>query len=731
MIVIRSLRRVVISVQYFIIYTWAVLRHVLTHILLLLVAYAILTGGPQVQDVFRSLNASEPNPFQNIPFLIMTLYTLAWGLSLWYCGRMLLTLADVRGPKLLDTFKRFPRHESHRERERLSDYIAQIPPLLGLVPPLLMSLAFANTENRRLFYVLWFYGLAVGLGFWFKYYRSILQRLLPGIRFDPFLYKPDRRHWRDVWRQSDRYSRLIYGIIVLDFGWWFVMIFMPDEQWQHVWGLGPVGIVIIAFTWLTPLVTYLTYLNRPTRPVLLLIGIWIVICSYFNDHTLLRFTKTNAVASPAMHQSSLIQNSISQKAGQRLPNNQRKPGAGKLTHSALSRPGIHTHFQQWVQHRNGWKADTMPVFIVATEGGGIRSLNWTTGVIQQLDSIFPAFYSQLFAISGVSGGGVGATFMNTYQRDCQRTGRVQPMQFRQATNDDFLSPVMCALLFHETIQKILPFPVREFNRSNWLEDAWSSSYRNHLQLGSLDEPFLSLWTGTDSLEHPSLFLNGVLTESGQKCILSNLQLDSRYFRDVVDIYGITRRDIPIKTAASLTARFPWLSSGGLITYPDGRPFGHVVDGGYWDNTGLETALSILTAITPDIERFNQNPNRPFTVQPVVLYIKNTLQDDECAVADSYVDWLIPIVASINANQRKSGTVSNVTENILLHYRPHTPYYTIQLDRKTGVPLPLGWYLSEDARHDLWRKVSAFSKTHAEAVQTLGKYFNKPSAGTSP
>ncbi|OIN56601.1 hypothetical protein BLX24_24350 [Arsenicibacter rosenii] len=711
------MRRSIISVQYFIIYAWAVLRHLLTHLILLLLAYALLSGGPQVQDVFRSINASEPNLLTNIPFLTMTCFTVAWGVSLWYCGRLLLSLADVRGPKLLDTFHRFPRHESRRERERLSDFIAQIPPILGLLPPLLVSLAFADTDNRHIFYVAWFYGLTIGLGLWFTYHRQLLRKVLPGIRFDPFLFKPDRRHWRDIWRLSDSYSRVCYALLIINFAIWLLLIFFPD-RWPVIWQAGPVGILLIAFTWLTPLVSYLTYLNRPTRPVLLLLTLWIVICSYFNDHTLLRFTEANPIKQ-SVRQSAMVL-PVSHVKGQPLAG---ITDAHSGAEAGLMRPGIHKHLRQWVSHRAAWPTDTMPVFIIATEGGGIRSLNWTTGVIQQLDSLIPGFYKQIFAFSGVSGGGVGATFLTTFRRDVPRVTPVRYRQFRQATNDDFLSPVMGALLFHETLQKVLPFPVRQFNRSNWLEDAWSASYYQHLQLHSLDKPFLSLWSAADSLDHPSLFLNAVITESGQKGILSNLQLDSQYFRDVVDIYGITRRDIPIKTAASLTARFPWLSSGGLITYPDGRPFGHVVDGGYWDNTGLETALSILTAITPDIQQFNQNPGRPFTIQPVVLYLKNTLIDEECDVSDSYFDWLIPIVASMNANQRKSGTVSNLTENLLHNYQPEVPYHIIQLDRKTGVPLPLGWYLSDDARYDLWRKVNAFAHTHTTFTKTVGHFFN--------
>lgn len=707
---LRRAQHILLSVQYFLIYSWAVLRHVLMHVLMLLVAYLILTGGPQIDDIFRSLNASEPNIFTNRHFRVASLYTVLWGLSIWFCGRLLLTLADVRGPKLLDTFRRFPQEESERERERLIIYIQRIPMLLGIMPPVLVALAFLNAENTQGFYVLWFLLLAVGLALWFLYHRLVLRKMFPAIRFDPHLYFPDRRHWFNVWITSNPTTRLIYAFLIGNWLLWLFFIFVPID-WMIYRKLGPLGVILTGFVWLTPFVSLLSYWNSPTRPVLLLTLLWIVFCSFFNDHTLLRFSDHRA------------------------------------SQAVSTRPSVASQFDQWTTVRQSWPTDTMPVFIVATEGGGIRSLNWTAGVLHKLDSIFPAFRQQTFAISGVSGGGAGVALYAAFQHDLRAakggSRLVAPVRFsqnqhvgidgfRQAIGDDFLSPLLGPFLFHETLQRMVPFAVQQLNRSNWLEDAWSLSYQKHLQRNTLEQPFLGLFQA-DPLHTPSLFLNSVLTESGQKAILSNLRIDNEFFHDVIDIYDITRRDMPIKTAASVTARFPWLTGGGLLTRPNGRAFGHVVDGGYWDNTGLETAMSVLATIAPRIEKLNRRPNAPFQVVPVVLYLQNSMLDDAILVSDTFIDIIMPLEASMNANERKSAYVASLTRNTLRNYTPRTQFYQISLDRHTGVPLPLGWYLSDDAQHDLWRKINAMPRDQAGVMRGLDRYFSPavPPSGSQP
>lgn len=684
----RRIQHSLLSVQYFLIYAWAVLRHVLMHVLLLLVAYFLLTGGPQIEDIFRSLNASEPNLLTNRPFRIATLYSLLWGMSIWFCGRVLLTLADIRGPKLLNSFKRFPQQESERERERLSVFIRRVPRLLGVMPPVLVSLACLNAENTRPFYVFWFLLLAYGLALWFLHHRFVLRRLVPGIRFDPHLYVPNRRNWQHVWLNSNQSVRLIYTFLIGYWFYWFVLIFWSSD-WRIYQTIGPLGVLLIGFVWFTPLVSLLTYWNSPTRPVLLLTLLWIIFCSFFNDHTLLRFTDTKP--------SSLV----------------------------AKRPGLNEHFNRWINVRQDWPSDTMPIFLIAAEGGGIRSLNWTAGTLHKLDSLYPRFREQTFAISGVSGGGVGVALYETFKTGSFPTAKApdapqRAQLLRRTLGEDFLSPILGALFFHESLQRMVPFAIQQLNRSNWLEDAWSLSFDRHLRQNALEKPFLDLFQ-RDPLHTPSLLLNSVLTENGQKCILSNLRIDST-FRDVVDIYGITQRDMPIKTAASLTARFPWVTGGGLLTRPNGEAFGHVVDGGYWDNTGLETTLSVLTAITPVIQEFNRQARRPFQIVPVVIYLQNSLHEDGPRVSDTFIDVLMPLEASINANQRKSSYVSSLTRNILQNFTPSVPFYTLSLDRHSGVPLPLGWYLSDDAQRDLWRKIDAMPAERANTLQAIGRYF---------
>src|SRR5258706_6410187 len=77
---------------------------------------------------------------------------------------------------------------------------------------------------------------------------------------------------------------------------------------------------------------------------------------------------------------------------------------------SVPRQDVATTFDGWM--RDLAKSDTRPnppVFIVATEGGGIRAAYWTAAVLGTLhDATDGAFTRHLFAISGVSGGSVCA-----------------------------------------------------------------------------------------------------------------------------------------------------------------------------------------------------------------------------------------------------------------------------------------------------------------------------------
>src|SRR5882672_10360572 len=93
--------------------------------------------------------------------------------------------------------------------------------------------------------------------------------------------------------------------------------------------------------------------------------------------------------------------------------------------------------------------DEYPVFIVVTEGGGIRNAYWTALVLANLADSNPMFRHHVFAISGVSGGSVGAAVYAATVRLSERTS--QRVDFRSIAagvlSDDLLTPLLtCAAL---------------------------------------------------------------------------------------------------------------------------------------------------------------------------------------------------------------------------------------------------------------------------------------------
>ena len=83
-----------------------------------------------------------------------------------------------------------------------------------------------------------------------------------------------------------------------------------------------------------------------------------------------------------------------------------------------------------------------PMYIVATEGGGIRAAYWTGIVLGGLQDTNPNFASHVFAISGVSGGSLGAVVFDALVDE--NDGRSFQENAHQILSRDFLSPALAA-----------------------------------------------------------------------------------------------------------------------------------------------------------------------------------------------------------------------------------------------------------------------------------------------
>ena len=511
------------------------------------------------------------------------------------------------------------------------------------------------------------------------------------------------------WRFSDRYTnftqdvralwrhplgRLVIrtGVILTLF---LIALFSLPVDWGFAQRLRPTAIIIFGITMYTFWGSVVVYFNDYRyRPLVLMMGAYLIVVSAFNDNTAVR------------------------------------QATGKSVPPIWQRPSVEAHFAQWVATRRQEDGDTIPLVLVAAEGGGIRALNWTAETLIRLDSIIPGFSRHVYALSGVSGGGVGTVFYTAFLRDVAERDRNNRFeQFRKVIRDDYLSGVSSALLFPESVQRLIPVPLPSLERAKWLEDSWAASYHNNLKLSTLDSSLTQLYQTRAGYNYnlPSLLLNGTLAESGQKIITSNLQLDPRYFKNVVSTLDVLGADVPLKTAASLCSRFPIVTNGGLIQKDtivgNGRKQrygGHVVDGGYFDNSGVETCIQLLNNLVPAIRRLDTA--RRITVIPYILFIQNSNTIGNLPQKRSILQEVqIPLLAFFNAWDNGSTTRDNMFNSFMDRFaNPKTNYLTLRL--AYNEKYPLGWFMSDSVARNISQQAKdSISLKNKELVKFKGVF----------
>jgi hypothetical protein len=375
------------------------------------------------------------------------------------------------------------------------------------------------------------------------------------------------------------------------------------------------------------------------------------------------------------------------------------------------REGIAENFSRWIDSRMETSDSVVHVYLVAAEGGGIRGANWTALVLKSLDEKMPGFMDRLYAISGVSGGGVGSAFYLAYRKDrlagAFRDTAGASSNFNAMSSEDFLSDLTAAFIFHDNLQRILPFPVHELSRNRKLEDSWGWSYQEHMKSSTMDESFLKLWDHRNASRMPNIFLNGLLAETGQKAVVSNLALNNSIFKDDIDVITELGRDIPVKTAASLCARFPLISSGALVK-SNGKSKGHILDGGYKENSGIETAWQLAIALAEPVRKAELQYGKPIQIH--MLFIRNSNDGPTVNDADFQTQKLLPDLSTIlpgflNAWDRRTETYANITRQLFNEGALRSGYHfsSIRLDNRNRL-LPLGWYLSDTAKKNIMAQV---------------------------
>ncbi|WP_342734436.1 hypothetical protein [Bradyrhizobium sp. B117] len=308
-------------------------------------------------------------------------------------------------------------------------------------------------------------------------------------------------------------------------------------------------------------------------------------------------------------------------------------------------------FRDWLRQKprlaEAERLGEYPVFIVAAQGGGIYAANNAARFLARMQDLCPAFRQHLFAISGVSGGSVGsAIFAAALHADnapldaiapdaktCPKiadflagVGRAEdidaPGQVEQRVasvlETDFLSPLVAGFLFTDFTQLFSPLAIPSFDRARFLEytleNAADRMLKNQKGAGDqsnlLKADFQSHWTPSNNM--PALLLNTTDAGSGKRVVVSPFDIDPLHTKDkdlcilsMLDRAG-TGADqtvkshslrIPLSAAAFTSARFPWVTPAATVSLRNdcitANPQARLVDGGYVENSGIETALDLI------------------------------------------------------------------------------------------------------------------------------------------
>jgi len=657
------------------------------------VGFFVFTRVAQGTEVLRTVGEGVAAGSQWYPLRVVFFFLalILWAVCSWYACRVLLYFA-------------FPRAPAPEPRSDWAE--AHVPRVLGVAPILILALGFWTAsrrhapEDKTQYWLLGFAALCVFLAIVFYVFVAYRRQIF---RLGPIT----------TVKHVDQLSsgtKLGVGFITFVSALLFVAFTIAPVEMAQKIGMGAI-LLLAASSWVV-LGSFLVFLSsRWQFPVIGTLAVLAIIFSLWNDNHRIR-----TVQARPMHRDSVI-------------------AAFEKWHTLMQKfPPPH------------------PLYVVATEGGGIRAAYWTGIVLGGLQDANPNFATHVFAISGVSGGSLGAVVFDALV--AENDGRSFQEDAHKILSRDFLSPALAAMLYPDSVQRFLPVPIPYFDRGRALELAWEKAWRDQIGNDRLAQSFVDLWPADSQKWVPALFLNGTSVEKGNRIVATNLRVTDS-FSDVQDAAAkLGPHDagaievgchIPLSTAAHMSARFTYVSPAGR--FPDGT---HIVDGGYFENSGATTALEILmrikeycavqniTDVDPKVIMISNNPRRP-PIDPAKAGTQKarTLSESETVQGRIIGEVMSPVRALLNSRDARGTFAQKAIARQQRRFKAadaappskdhpesliHDIFYFSLEDQ--NVPLPLGWMLSDSAAKSIrgqWNFNGAVvrNKTAAEEVsQTL-------------
>ncbi|WFP74534.1 hypothetical protein [Mesorhizobium sp. WSM4906] len=461
--------------------------------------------------------------------------------------------------------------------------------------------------------------------------------------------------------------------------------------------------------------------------------------------------------------------------------------AYRLEPSLALPPAADQAFGQWLTSPQ--RRDNPVAFVVVAEGGGARAGYMTALAIEALRTQCSAFRRYHFASIGVSGGSLGAALsaaapvLPAVGPDCASIALFASARSPavQAMGTDLLGPTLRGFLFADLPMRFFPGSLwRTSGKASpetlqrpwgdrttglerrlglvWAEQGNFTVHDRALFSGLLhdgqpqtwlqDDSFKAAWPGPSG-DQPALILLATDVTSGHRIGISHLRfwpaqalgsatclspaavaaapLELR--NKLLTLADIApRRDPTLIGAAMVSARFPLITPAATLPCPEGE--WRAVDGGYFENSGLTTALELVDAMRAGA-----------TGQSPLLVVLIRIEGSEAVTrpspgptagptppAISFAELMSPIRAyggtrearADQARQSVDQLVSQSAKGCAAKSAACLQVLQAKLRlKRCHVAIPLGWSLSEAAQADI-RQQLGLEDSKDECVQSAAK-----------
>ncbi|WP_392534943.1 hypothetical protein [Nostoc sp. C117] len=413
------------------------------------------------------------------------------------------------------------------------------------------------------------------------------------------------------------------------------------------------------------------------------------------------------------------------------------PSKEEVEQKALA---LNSKFEQWRGKRQKEIAKhktPYPIYIISAQGGGIFAAYHAASTLSRLQDLCPAFAHHVFAISGVSGGSLGAAAFSSLVKtappsttqDCSLKYRQnEPLKnnrgllenrAHELLDKDLLSPLLGAGLFSDFVQRFIFIPIESLDRARGLEYAFEGGWNKKWSEDNnpLANSYYEHWN-PDKDDAPALVLNTTVVGTGERLLLSPFNFNSpgSKFPPLNDIRTVACNvnetggliDFPLSTAAVLSARFPLVTPVGwfkkcndangkalinnkneTLTYNNGLKT-RLADGGYFENSGFTTARDIGQRLEKILEK--EIKDKTFKVVYLAITDNSFLEPSK---VEGLNELLSPLLALLNSREARGrsvikqgeyeldGKIPDNKKNDLQEHR-FRQFYLTHVDGKTPV-----------------------------------------------